>query len=88
MQFEDEKRLQIHKKVHGRKPKISEYGSPEFSQDRLRGQITTTYCALVRSILVSSDEIKMTNINIISKNPDLMDEDWNTNPRIDSSVHW
>ena len=37
MQFEDEKRLQIHKKVHGRKPKISEYGSPEFSQDRLRG---------------------------------------------------
>jgi hypothetical protein len=36
-QFEDEKRLQIHKNVHGRKPKISEYGSPEFSQDRLRG---------------------------------------------------
>ncbi|MGA7142033.1 MAG: hypothetical protein WBX29_08485 [Nitrososphaeraceae archaeon] len=37
LQFEEEKRLQIHKKVHGRKPKISEYGSPEFSQDRLRG---------------------------------------------------
>jgi len=37
LQFEEEKRLQIHKNVHGRKPKISEYGSPEFSQDRLRG---------------------------------------------------
>jgi hypothetical protein len=37
LQFEEEKRLQIHKKVHGRKPKISEYGSPEFNQDRLRG---------------------------------------------------
>ena len=35
--FGEEKRYQIHKKVHGRKPKISEYGSPEFSQDRLRG---------------------------------------------------
>ena len=34
MKFEEEKRLQIHKKVHGRKPKISEY-SPEFNQDRL-----------------------------------------------------
>ena len=37
LKFEEEKRLQIHKKVQGRKPKISEYGSPEFSQDRLRG---------------------------------------------------
>ncbi len=37
LQFEEEKRLRIHKKVHGRKPKISEYGSPEFNQDRLRG---------------------------------------------------
>jgi hypothetical protein len=37
LQFEEEKRLQIHKNVHGRKPKISEHGSPEFSQDRLRG---------------------------------------------------
>jgi hypothetical protein len=35
--FGEEKRYQIHKKVHGRKPKVSEYGSPEFSQDRLRG---------------------------------------------------
>ena len=35
LQFEEEKRLKIHKKAHGRKPKISEYGSPEFSQDRL-----------------------------------------------------
>jgi hypothetical protein len=32
-----EKRLEIHKQVHGRKPKVTEYGSPEFSQDRLRG---------------------------------------------------
>ncbi|MFI5406150.1 MAG: hypothetical protein ACHQ1D_06510 [Nitrososphaerales archaeon] len=37
LEFEEEKRLQIHKKVHGQKPKITEYGSPEFSQDRLRG---------------------------------------------------
>jgi len=36
-QFKDEERLQIHKKVHGRKPKISEYGSPEFSQSTLQG---------------------------------------------------
>ncbi|MDQ5869465.1 MAG: hypothetical protein M3530_07030 [Thermoproteota archaeon] len=40
LQFEEEKahrRFTVHKKVHGRKPKISEYGSPEFNQDRLRG---------------------------------------------------
>ncbi len=36
LQFEEKRRLEIHKKVHGRKSKISEYGSPEFSQDRLR----------------------------------------------------
>ncbi|HEX7178285.1 MAG: hypothetical protein WB501_00375 [Nitrososphaeraceae archaeon] len=36
-QFEEKERLNIHKKVHGRKSKISEYGSPEFNQDRLRG---------------------------------------------------
>jgi hypothetical protein len=36
-QFEEKSRLEIHKKVHGRKSKISEYGSPEFNQDRLRG---------------------------------------------------
>ena len=35
--FEEKKRLEIHKKMHGRKPKVTEYGSPEFSQDRLRG---------------------------------------------------
>jgi len=36
-QFEEKERFRIHKNVHGRKPKISEYGSPEFNQDRLRG---------------------------------------------------
>ncbi len=36
-QFEEKRLLEIHKKVHGRKSKISEYGSPEFNQDRLRG---------------------------------------------------
>ena len=36
-QFEEKSRLEIHKKVHGRKSKVSEYGSPEFNQDRLRG---------------------------------------------------
>lgn len=30
------KTFRNHKKVHGRKPKISEYGDPEFSKDRLR----------------------------------------------------
>ena len=35
--FEEKRRLEVHKKVHRRKPKISEYGSPEFNQDRLRG---------------------------------------------------
>jgi hypothetical protein len=35
--FEEKKRLEIRKQVHGRKPKVTEYGSPEFSQDRLRG---------------------------------------------------
>ena len=33
----EEKTSNIHKQVHKRKPKISEYGSPEFNQDRLRG---------------------------------------------------
>ena len=37
MKFEEKRRFEIHKKVHGRKSKISEYGSPEFNQDRLRG---------------------------------------------------
>ncbi len=36
-QFEEKSRLEIHKKVHGRKSKVSEYGSPEFNQDKLRG---------------------------------------------------
>ena len=31
-----EKRLEIHKKVHGRKSKVSEYGCSEINQDRLR----------------------------------------------------
>ena len=33
LKFEEKRRLDIHKQVHGRKPKIS----PEFNQDRLRG---------------------------------------------------
>ena len=37
LKFEEKRHLDIHKQVHGRKPKISEYGSPEFNQDRLRG---------------------------------------------------
>jgi hypothetical protein len=36
-QFEEKSRLEIHKKVHDRKSKISEYGSPGFNDDRLRG---------------------------------------------------
>jgi transposase-like protein len=36
-QFEEERRLEIHKKVHGRKAKVYEYGDPEFTKDRLRG---------------------------------------------------
>jgi hypothetical protein len=35
--FVEKRRLEVHKKVHRRKPKINEYGSPEFNQDRLRG---------------------------------------------------
>jgi hypothetical protein len=31
LRFEEKRRLDIHKQVHGRKPKISEYGSPEFN---------------------------------------------------------
>jgi hypothetical protein len=37
LKFEEKKRLEIHKQMDGRKPKVTEYGSPEFSQDRLRG---------------------------------------------------
>jgi hypothetical protein len=36
LKFEEKRRLDIHKQVHGRKPKISEYDSPEFNQDRLK----------------------------------------------------
>jgi hypothetical protein len=36
LQFEEKKRL-IHKQVYGRESKVTEYGSPKFSQDRLRG---------------------------------------------------
>lgn len=35
--FEEKRRLEIHKQTHDRKSKVSEYGSPEFNQDRLRG---------------------------------------------------
>ncbi len=35
--FEEERRLEIHKKVHGSKSKVSEYGSSGFNDDRLRG---------------------------------------------------
>jgi hypothetical protein len=37
MKFEDKIRLENHKKVYGRKSKVSEYGDPEFNIDRLRG---------------------------------------------------
>ena len=37
MNFEDKRRLENHKKVHGRKSKVSEYGNPEFNIDHLRG---------------------------------------------------
>ena len=33
----EEKKTSRYSQIHGRKPKISEYGSPEFNQDRLRG---------------------------------------------------
>ena len=36
-EFPDKTHLKIHEGVHGRKSKVTEYGSPEFSQDRLRG---------------------------------------------------
>jgi hypothetical protein len=32
MEFQDKGRLEKHKKVHGRKPKISETGTMDFSQ--------------------------------------------------------
>jgi len=37
MNFEEKRRLENHKKVHGRKSKVSEYGDSEFNIDRLRG---------------------------------------------------
>ena len=37
MSFEDKRRLENHKKVHGRKSKVSEYVNPEFTIDRPRG---------------------------------------------------
>ena len=37
MKFEDPRPLENHKKVHGRKSKVSEYGDSEFNIDRLRG---------------------------------------------------
>ena len=36
MNFEDARHLENHKKVHGRKSKVSEYGNSEFNIDRLR----------------------------------------------------
>ncbi len=32
MEFEDKDRLKRHKKVHGRKPKVSEAGAMDFNQ--------------------------------------------------------
>jgi hypothetical protein len=32
MEFEDKDRFERHKKVHGRKPKVSEAGAMDFSQ--------------------------------------------------------
>ena len=32
--FEQKERREIYKRVHGRKSKIAEYGSPEFTQHR------------------------------------------------------
>ena len=37
MNFEDKRRLENHKKVHGRKSKVSEYGNPEINIYSLRG---------------------------------------------------
>lgn len=37
MNFEDKRHLENHKKAHGRKPKVYEYGDPEFTKNRLRG---------------------------------------------------
>jgi hypothetical protein len=37
MNFEDKRRLENHKIVHGRKSEVSEYDNPEFNIDRLRG---------------------------------------------------
>jgi transposase-like protein len=37
MNFEDKQHLENHKKIHGRRSKVYEYGDPEFSKDRLRG---------------------------------------------------
>ena len=33
--------------MHGRKPKVTEYGSPEFSQDRMRLTLSFSYNPIV-----------------------------------------
>ena len=37
MNFEDKRRLENHKKIHGRKSKVSKYGDSAFNIDSLRG---------------------------------------------------
>jgi hypothetical protein len=37
MKFEDRQHLENHRKAHGRKAKVYEYGDPQFTKDRLRG---------------------------------------------------
>jgi hypothetical protein len=34
MNFEDKQHLENHKREHGRKTKVYEYGDPEFTKDR------------------------------------------------------
>ena len=37
MNFDDKRRLENHKKVHGRTSKVPKYSDSEFNIDRLRG---------------------------------------------------
>ncbi len=37
LEFEEERRLEIHKKVHGRRSKVFEYGDPETNKFRIQG---------------------------------------------------
>jgi hypothetical protein len=49
--FEEKKRLEIHKMVHDRKSKVSEYGIPGFNNDTLRG--IEFYSLLYKIIYIS-----------------------------------